>query len=118
MLIYVIWRKYDVDYFQGYRQNKEAFRALTKIDILKPYIPDNDFRKFNEGFDVGYNLYVFEIRNHKNLEAAQPYKKDFVFSEDVSAGRCVYVSISTDKMVSFSSDGQRHFGLVRSLRVA
>ena len=32
------------DYFQGYGQIKEAFRALTKDDILHPYISDDKFR--------------------------------------------------------------------------
>ena len=34
----------DDDYSQGYHQNKEAFRALTKDDILQPYISEEDFR--------------------------------------------------------------------------
>ena len=33
----------DDDYSQGYSQNIEAFRALSRDDILKPYISDNDF---------------------------------------------------------------------------
>ena len=32
------------DYSQGYGQIKEAFRALTKDDILQPYISEDDFR--------------------------------------------------------------------------
>ena len=36
--------KYDDDnYFQGYGQIKGAFKALTKDDILKPYISDQIF---------------------------------------------------------------------------
>ena len=34
----------DDDYNQGYGQIKEAFRVLTKNDILQPYISDHDFR--------------------------------------------------------------------------
>ena len=35
---------YDADDFsQGSGQIKEAFRALSKDDILKPYISDHDF---------------------------------------------------------------------------
>ena len=34
----------DDDYNQGYGQIKEALKALTKDDILQPYISDNDFR--------------------------------------------------------------------------
>ena len=32
------------DYCHGYGQNKEAFRALIKDDILQPYKSDHDFR--------------------------------------------------------------------------
>ena len=33
----------DDDYSQGYGQIKEAFKALTKDDILQPYISEDDF---------------------------------------------------------------------------
>ena len=46
----------DDDYSQGYGQIKEAFRALTKDDILKPYISDDVFRSSNEGNNIGYNI--------------------------------------------------------------
>ena len=52
----------DDDYNQGYGQIKEAFRVLTKDDILQPYISDRDFRSSNNNNDIGYNLYVFDIR--------------------------------------------------------
>ena len=51
----------DDDYSQGYGQIGEAFKALTKHDILKPCISDNVFRSSNNNNDTGYNLYVFEI---------------------------------------------------------
>ena len=35
----------DDDYSQGYHQIKEAFRALTKDDILQLYISEADFRR-------------------------------------------------------------------------
>ena len=56
----------DDDYNQGYGQLKEAFRALTKDDMLQPYINDQDFRSSNIGNDTGYNFYVFDIRYQKN----------------------------------------------------
>ena len=37
----------DDDFSQGYGQIKEAFKALTKDDILKPYKTDDDFRSSN-----------------------------------------------------------------------
>ena len=47
----------DVEYFQGYAQIKEAFRASTKDDILQTYTSDTDFRSSNaRADDVGYNL--------------------------------------------------------------
>ena len=46
----------DDDFSQGYEQIKKAFRALTKDDALRPYISDNDFRSFNDGKDIDYNL--------------------------------------------------------------
>ena len=46
--------KYDDDDFsQGYGQIKEAFKALTKDDTLKPYITEDDFRSSNEGNIIG-----------------------------------------------------------------
>ena len=58
----------DDDYSQGYHQIKEAFKALTKDDILQPYISDDNFRTSNVAAnDVGCNLYVFDIRYQKIL---------------------------------------------------
>ena len=53
---------------QGYGQIKEAFKSLTKDDILQPYISDNDFRSSNNNKDIGYNLYVFDIDIRKILK--------------------------------------------------
>ena len=54
---------YDDDYSQGYHQIKKAFKALTKDDILQPYISEEDLRTSNfTAADVGYNLYVFDIK--------------------------------------------------------
>ena len=66
---------YDDDHYsQGYGRLKEAFRALTKDDVLRSHISDNEFRSSNDDDNIGYNLYVFDKRNQKNLEAAQPIK--------------------------------------------
>ena len=47
----------DDDYSQGYHQIKEAFKALTKDDILQPYISEENFGTSNvRAADVGYNL--------------------------------------------------------------
>ena len=76
----------DDDDSQGFGQIKEAFKALTKDDILKPYVTKDDFRSSNEGNNFGYNIYVFDIRYQKNFENAQPVKVEFKFSENIAAG--------------------------------
>ena len=41
---------------------KEGFRALTKDDVVQPYISYEDFRTSNDGKDNGYKIYVIHIR--------------------------------------------------------
>ena len=43
----------DDEYSQGYGQIKEALRALTKYNILQPYICEDDFRSSNDGDTIG-----------------------------------------------------------------
>ena len=103
----------DDDYSQGYHQIKEAFKALTKDDILQPYISQEDFRTSNVAAnDVGYNLYVFDIRYQKNYTASQPIKVEFKFDGVVPNNVNGYALVLTNRLVSISSDGQRHFDLI------
>ena len=69
----------DDDYSQGYGQIKEAFKALTQDDILQPYISEDEFRSSNDGDNIGYGLYAYDIRYEKNFECAQPVKVEFIF---------------------------------------
>ena len=102
----------DDEYSQVYDQIKEAFRALTKDDLLQPYRSDNDFRSSIDGDNNGYNLYVFDIRYQKNLESAQLRKVEFKFDGIVPAVVYGYALVITKKLVSISSDGHRHFDLI------
>ena len=102
----------DDDYSQGYGLIKQAFKALTKDDILKPYITEDDFRSSNEGNNIGYSINVFDLRYQKNFENAQPVKVEFIFSENIPAGIYGYALVLTNKLISISSDGQRMFDLV------
>ena len=103
----------DDDYSQGYHQIKEALKALTKDDILQPYISDDDFKTSNVAAnDVGYNLNIFDIRYQKNFESAQPIKVEFKFDGVVPNDINGYALVLTNKLVSISSDGQRHFDLI------
>ena len=102
----------DDDYSQGYGQMKEAFKALTKDDILQPYISEDDFISSNEGNIIVYNIYAFDIRYQKNVENAQPVKVEFKISENIPAGIYGYALVLTNNLISISSDGQRMFDLV------
>ena len=103
----------DDDYSQAYGQIKEAFKALTKDNILQPYISDDDFRSSNVRVDdVGYNLYVFDIRYQKNFTASQPIKVEFKFDGVVPNDINGYALVLTNKLISISSDGNRHFDLI------
>ena len=103
----------DDDYSQGYHQNKEVFKALTKDDILQPYISEEDIRTSNvRAADAGYNSYVFDIRYQKNYTASQSIKAEFKIDGVVPKNVNGYVLVSTNKLISRSSDGQRHFDLI------
>ena len=63
------------DYSQGYGQINEVFRDLTEDDIPKPYIPPDKFRSSKVSLDdVGYNLYVFDMRYQQSFIASQPFE--------------------------------------------
>ena len=103
---------YDTgDYSQGYGQIKESFKALTKDEIFKPYITEDDFRSSNEGYNIGYNLYALDIRYQKNFENAQPVEVEFKFSENIPGGIFGYALVLTNRLASMTSDGQRMFDL-------
>ena len=103
----------DADYAQVYSQIEEAFRALTKDDILQPYISEDDWRSSNvRADDVGYNLYVFGIRYEKNFTNSQPIKVEFKIDRVVLNDVNGYALVLTNRLVSKSSDGQRHFNLI------
>ena len=104
----------DEDYSQGsqgYGQIKEAFISLTKNNLLQPHISDDDFRSSNDGNNIGYNIYAFDIRYQKNFESSQPIKVEFKFDGVVPAGIYGYALVLTNKLISISSDGQRMFDL-------
>ena len=103
----------DVDYSQGYAQIKEVFKVLKKDDILQPYKSDDDFRSSNaDVVEIGYNLYVFEIRYQQNFLASQLIKVEYIFDGVVPNNVNVYASVLTNKLINISSDGQRHFDLI------
>ena len=101
----------DDDYSQDFGQFKEAFKSLTKDNLLQPYISDNAFRSSNDGDNIGSEIYAFDIRYQKNFESSQPIKVDFKFHGVVPAGIYGYALVLTNKLISISSDGHRMFDL-------
>ena len=99
----------DDDYIQVFGLIKEPFRALTRDDILKPYISEQNFRSSKDGDDIGHILHVFDKRYRENFTASQQIKIEFkFFSGNSDAGIYGYAFVLTNKLVSISSDGQRH----------
>ena len=96
---------------QGYGQIKEAFKALTKDNLLQPYISEHDFRSSIDDNNIGYNIYAFDIPYQKNFESSQPIKVEFKFDGVVHAGIYGYALVLTNRLVSINSDGQRMFDL-------
>ena len=101
----------DDHYSQGYGRIKEAFKAVTKGNLLQPYLSDHDFRSSNDGANIGYNIYAFDIRYQKDFQSSQPIKVEFKFDGVVPAGIYCYALVLTNKLISISSDGQRMFDL-------
>ena len=102
----------DDDYSQSYGQLKEAFKAITKDDIIQPYISEDDFKSSNVGSDgneIDYNIPCFDIRYQKFFESGQSMKVEVKFSGVVPAGIYGYTLVLTNKLISISSDGQRMF---------
>ena len=99
----------DDDYSQGCGKKKQAFKALTKDDILQPYISEDDFRSSNDGVDIGYNIHCFDIRYQKSYESGQSVKVEFKFDGVIPAGIYGYALVLTNRIISISSDGQRMF---------
>ena len=49
------------------------------------------------------------MRHQKNLESAQPIELEDEFSENVPGETYGFALVLTKKLVSISSDGQKHF---------
>ena len=101
----------DNDYSQGYRRIEEAFKTLTKDDILQPYISEDGFRSSNDGHTIGYKLHAFDIGYQKNFESGQSVKVEFIFDGVVPGEIYGYGLVLTNRLISISSDGQKMFDL-------
>ena len=76
----------DDEYSQGCGHIKEAFKALTKDNVLQPNISEDDFRFSDVGDNIGYNIHCFDIRYRKNFQSAQAVKVKFKLDGVIPAG--------------------------------
>ena len=97
---------YDRDkYDQAYSEIENFYHLHSETSLLNPFI---DLHKFR----TNYNFYVFDLSKQKDNIASQPIRLEFKFNAAIDvADYIAYALVLTPKLISISSDGQRHFDL-------
>ena len=97
---------YDRDeYDQAYSEIGNFYHLKTETNLLNLFI---DLHKFR----TNYNFYVFDLSKQKDQIASQPIRLEFKFNAAFGvADYIAYAIVLTPKLISISSDGQRHFDL-------
>ena len=94
--------KYD----QAYCEIENFYLLKSETNLLNPFI---DLHKFR----TNYNFYVFDLSKQKYNIASQHIRLEFKFSAAIDvADYIAYALVLTPKLISISSDGQRHFDLL------
>ena len=95
---------YDRDnYREAYQEVENFYRLHTDTNLLRPFI---DLHKYR----TNYNFYVFDLSKHI---ASQPNRLEFIFSAAIEvADYIAYALVLTPKLISVSTDGQRHSDLI------
>ena len=94
--------KYD----QAYSEIENFYQLKSETNVLNPFIDLHKFRR-------SYNFYVFDLSKQKDLTASQPIRLEFKFSAAFGVALYIaYALVLTPKLISISSDGQRHFDLI------
>ena len=98
---------YDRDkYDQAYSEIENFYQLKSETNLLNPFI---DLHKFR----TNYNFYVFDLSKQKDNIASQPIRLEFKFNAAIDvADYIAYALVLTPKLISISSDGQRHFDLL------
>ena len=101
----------ECDYFrdkydQAYSEIEIFYQLKSETNLLNPFI---DLHKFR----TNYNFYVFDLSEQKDQIASQPIRLEFKFSAAIDvADYIAFALVLTPKLISISSDGQRHFDLI------
>ena len=90
----------------------KKFSELQKNNILEPHRCGGDFRSSNKSIGIGDNFYVFKIRYQEVCTATQTVQVEAKFSDGVDSGVIGCALVVTNRLVSVSSDGRRHFDLI------
>ena len=98
---------YDRDiYDQAYSEIVNFYHLHSETSLLNPFIDIHKFR-------TNYNFYVFDLSKQKDHIASQPIPLEFKFNAAIDVANFVaYALVLTPKLISISSDGQRHFHLI------
>ena len=98
---------YDRDkYDQAYSEIENFYHLHSETHLLNPFI---DLHKFR----TKYPLFVFDLSKQKDQIASQPIRLEFKFNAAIDVANFVaYALVLTPKLISISSDGQRHFDLI------
>ena len=98
---------YDRDkYDQAYSEIENFYHLNSETNLLNPFIDLNKFR-------TNYNFYVFDLSKQKDIIASQPIRLEFKLNAAIDvADYIAYALVLTPKLISISSDGQRHFDLI------
>ena len=98
---------YDRDkYDQAYSEIENFSLLKSETNLLNPFI---DLHKFR----TNYNFYVFDLSKQKDPIGSQPIRLEFKFNAAIDvADYIAYALVLTPKLMSISSDGQRHFDLL------
>ena len=98
---------YDRDkHDQAYSEIENFYLLKSETNLLNPFI---DLHKFR----TNYNFYVFDLSKQKDNIASQPIRLEFKFNAAIDvADYIAYALVLTPKLISISSDGQRHFDLL------
>ena len=98
---------YDSDkHDQAYSEIGNFYTLHSECNLLNPFI---DLQIFG----TNYNFYVFDRSKQKDQIASQPIRLEFKFNAAFGVAKYIaYASVLTPKLISISSDGQRHFDLL------
>ena len=98
---------YDRDkYDQAYFEIENFYHLNSETNLLNPFI---DLHKFR----TNYPLFVFDLSKQKDQIASQPIRLEFKFNAAIDvADYIAYALVLTPKLISISSEGQRHFDLI------